>query len=112
MQTKQLMPDGEPLVWTDERIAFERQVLAVFARVLDVPAEEQRDVINAECGSNDKLRAEVLALLDRQPHSDTATGIFASSATDFFAPIVRELNDAMERDLAGVPDIADRKSVV
>ena len=100
------MPDGDALVWTDERIAFERQVLAVFERVLDAPADEQHAVIDAECGSNDKLRSEVLALLDRQPRSDTATGIFAYSATDFVAPIVRELHDAIAIEIAGAPDIA------
>ena len=100
------MADGNALVWTDERIAFERQVLDVFERVLDVPAAEQQAILDAECAHDDALRAAVVRLMDSLPRFDTDSGIFAHSATDFVAPIVRDLGDATSVNIADAPDIA------
>ncbi len=100
------MPDRKWVAWTDERIAFERHALAVFERVLDMPVKEHSLVIDRECGSNDTLRAAVLALLEHQGPPETASAIFAQTATDFVAPIMVELANAPKEAGADAADIA------
>ncbi len=100
------MAEVSPSEWTGERIAFERRVLDVFARVLDVASEEQQAKIETECAHDVMLRAAVVRLMDSLPDFDADSSIFAHSATDFVAPIVRGLSNAREVDVTDAPDIA------
>ena len=67
-------------------------------RALDLPAIHRREFVDAECGDDSELRAELTSLLKA---SDSATGYFDNLAEEIVSPAYDRLRSEIHKVIVG-----------